>query len=76
MLAPGDYHLGVWIGSAVASGETFIHLDVLTLRIWPDPGDRHDVERTRRVQPPVEWEMRQAAAASAVIGSPSGPSRR
>ena len=66
MLAPGEYQLGVWIGSAVADDETHVHRDVLTLRIWPEAGDKEDAERRRVVQPEVTWEMRPAE-----LGSPS-----
>jgi hypothetical protein len=58
MLAPGDYHLGVWIGHAVADDETFVHRDVLVLRVWPEAGDRaSEIERARILQPPVTWDM-------------------
>ena len=61
MLAPGDYQLGVWIGSSVAAGENFVHRDVLTLRVWPEADDRRDaIERQRLVQPSVSWEMSRA----------------
>jgi ABC-2 type transport system ATP-binding protein/lipopolysaccharide transport system ATP-binding protein len=59
-LAPGEYQLGVWIGSAVADDETHVHRDVLNLRIWPEPGDKEDAERRRIVQPDATWEMHPA----------------
>ena len=59
MLAPDHYHLGVWMGSAIADGEDYLHRDVLTLRVAPAPGDRQDgVDRSRLLQPVVTWEMR------------------
>jgi ABC-type polysaccharide/polyol phosphate transport system ATPase subunit len=61
MLAPGDYQLGVWIGHAVADDETFVHRDVLLLRVWPEPGDRTSaIERERILQPAVSWAMEPA----------------
>jgi ABC-type polysaccharide/polyol phosphate transport system ATPase subunit len=61
MLAPGEYQLGVWFGSSVADDENHVHLDVLNLRIWPEPGDKEDAERQRVVQPDASWEMAPAA---------------
>jgi ABC-type polysaccharide/polyol phosphate transport system ATPase subunit len=64
MLAPDEYQLGVWIGSSIAEAETFVHRDVLSLRIWPEPGDREDAERPRLVQPRTSWQMTATAAPS------------
>ena len=69
MLAPGEYQLGVWIGSSIAEAETFVHRDVLSLRIWPEPGDREDAERSRLVQPATSWQMAAAAAPSSRSGA-------
>jgi ABC-type polysaccharide/polyol phosphate transport system ATPase subunit len=68
MLAPGEYQLGVWIGSAVADDETHVHRDVLNLRIWPEPGDKEDAERRRIVQPDATWEMSPAEPGSRPAG--------
>lgn len=60
VLAAGDYALGVWIGTAIGHlGETFVHEDVLSFQLWPDPDDRKEwTERQRIVHPSVVWEMR------------------
>jgi hypothetical protein len=58
ILPAGDYLLGVWIGS---SYDSFLEQEVLRFRVWPkaeDPAD--DLDRDRVVQPPVQWEVRQA----------------
>lgn len=59
-LAADDYTLGVWIGTTIGrSSETFVHEDVLSFQLWPDPGDRKEwTERQRIVQPSVTWELR------------------
>jgi ABC-2 type transport system ATP-binding protein/lipopolysaccharide transport system ATP-binding protein len=55
MLAPGEYQIGVWIGSAV---DTYVNRETMSLRIWPEAGDKDDSEeRGRIVQPDVDWEM-------------------
>jgi ABC-2 type transport system ATP-binding protein/lipopolysaccharide transport system ATP-binding protein len=57
-LAPGDYQLGVWVGSSVDAHENFLHREVLTLRIWPEEGDPGDTaDRRRVVQPVASWEL-------------------
>jgi len=58
MLAPGEYQLGVWIGSSIAADENFVNREALAVRVWPEAGDKDDPERARIVQPDVEWAMR------------------
>jgi ABC-type polysaccharide/polyol phosphate transport system ATPase subunit len=53
LLTPGDYTLGVWIGS---SAEAFVDREVLQFRLLPHPADTHEeLTRPRVVRPPVTW---------------------
>jgi ABC-type polysaccharide/polyol phosphate transport system ATPase subunit len=55
VLAAGDYVLGVAIRSPY---QRFLDEEVLTFRLWPPPDERREsVERTRIVQPAVEWRV-------------------
>jgi ABC-type polysaccharide/polyol phosphate transport system ATPase subunit len=55
ILTPGDYTLGVWIGTPV---EDFFLDDVLTFNISPRGDDRLDwIRRERVVQPPLRWDL-------------------
>ncbi len=57
VLAAGNYAIGVWIGSTLgAADETFVHREVLGIRLWPHPDDRQD-DRSRIVHPEVEWRV-------------------
>jgi ABC-type polysaccharide/polyol phosphate transport system ATPase subunit len=56
ILRPGDYVVGLWIGTHY---ETFIEDDVMSVRVAPRPDDREEwTERARVVQPPVRWTIR------------------
>jgi len=58
VLPAGDYVLGVWIGSQY---ETFLELEALRFRVWPQPGDPTGLtDRDRIAQPPVEWRVRRS----------------
>jgi ABC-type polysaccharide/polyol phosphate transport system ATPase subunit len=63
VLAAGDYVVGVAIRSPY---QRFLDQEVLTFRLWPPPDERREsVERTRLVQPAVEWRVERPALASA-----------
>jgi ABC-type polysaccharide/polyol phosphate transport system ATPase subunit len=56
VLAPGDYLVGVWIGT---EHETFFDRDVLSFEVLPRPNDRpQSVNRSRVVQPKIRWTVR------------------
>jgi ABC-type polysaccharide/polyol phosphate transport system ATPase subunit len=62
MLAPGDYVIGLWVGTDI---EEFFHQEVLPIRITPRPDDVEDaVPRRRVIQPVVEWETREGEASA------------
>ena len=53
LLTPGEYTLGVWIGS---SAEAFVHRELLQFRLLPHPADTHEeLTRPRIMLPPVSW---------------------
>jgi ABC-type polysaccharide/polyol phosphate transport system ATPase subunit len=55
VLAAGDYVLGVAMQSPY---QKFFDREVLTFRLWPAPDERRDsVDRSRVVQPRVEWRV-------------------
>jgi ABC-type polysaccharide/polyol phosphate transport system ATPase subunit len=55
LLAAADYTVGVLIASPY---QTFVDEEVLSFRLWPRPDDRRQlIERSRIVQPPVEWRV-------------------
>jgi homopolymeric O-antigen transport system ATP-binding protein len=57
LLAPGEYLLGVWFGTAV---EEFFDRELLTFEVAPRPDDRKEwVERPRVVQPKLRWSVRE-----------------
>jgi hypothetical protein len=57
VLAGGDYILGVAIRSPY---QRFLDQEVLTFRLWPPPEERQDsIDRSRVVQPDVEWRVDQ-----------------
>jgi ABC-type polysaccharide/polyol phosphate transport system ATPase subunit len=56
LLPAGAYLLRVWIGN---SYESTLERDVLKLRVAARPDDPQElIERTRAVQPKIEWKMR------------------
>ena len=56
ILPPGDYVLGLWIGTHY---DTFLEDDVLSFHVAPRPDDREEwTARARVVQPPVTWTVR------------------
>jgi ABC-type polysaccharide/polyol phosphate transport system ATPase subunit len=62
VLTAGDYVVGVAIRSPY---QTFLDEEVLTFRLWPPPEERRDsLERSRIVQPGVEWTLERPAHAS------------
>jgi ABC-type polysaccharide/polyol phosphate transport system ATPase subunit len=55
VLAAGDYVLGIAIHSPY---QRFLDQEVLTFRLWPPPEERREaIDRTRIVQPDVEWRI-------------------
>jgi ABC-type polysaccharide/polyol phosphate transport system ATPase subunit len=55
VLAAGDYVLGVAMHSPY---QRFFDREVLTFRLWPPPDERRDsLDRSRLVQPSVEWRV-------------------
>jgi ABC-2 type transport system ATP-binding protein/lipopolysaccharide transport system ATP-binding protein len=59
VLAAGDYVLGVAMQSPY---QRFFDREVLTFRLWPEPDQRRDsVDRSRLVQPGVEWRLKRPA---------------
>jgi ABC-2 type transport system ATP-binding protein/lipopolysaccharide transport system ATP-binding protein len=55
VLAAGDYVLGVAMQSPY---QRFFDREALTFRLWPAPDQRRDsVDRSRLVQPGVEWRV-------------------
>jgi ABC-type polysaccharide/polyol phosphate transport system ATPase subunit len=63
VLAAGDYVLGVAMQSPY---QRFLDREVLTFRLWPPPDERRDsVDRSRLVQPAVEWRLEPPAVTAA-----------
>ena len=61
MLAPGEYQLGVWIGSAVADGrDARAPRRAERCTFAPAAATRRTPSARRVVQPEVTWEMRPA----------------
>jgi ABC-type polysaccharide/polyol phosphate transport system ATPase subunit len=59
ILAPGDYVMGVWIGT---EHQTFVSQETVGFRVWPRPDDTQGaLERERLVQPGVRWDVRPLA---------------
>jgi ABC-type polysaccharide/polyol phosphate transport system ATPase subunit len=53
ILRPGEYLVGVWLGTQL---ETFLDRDVFRFTVLPHPNDRREaIERPRLVQPGVAW---------------------
>ncbi len=63
VLAAGDYVLGIAIHSPY---QRFLDQEVLTFRLWPPPEERREaIDRTRIVQPGVEWRIERPTLARA-----------
>jgi ABC-type polysaccharide/polyol phosphate transport system ATPase subunit len=60
ILAPGDYVMGVWIGT---EHQSFVSQEAVGFRVWPRPDDTQGaLERKRLVQPAVRWDIRPYAS--------------
>jgi ABC-type polysaccharide/polyol phosphate transport system ATPase subunit len=61
-LAPGEYLIGVWVGT---DHEEFLYQEVLPFRVLPLPNDlREAVDRKRVVQPRVDWRLEEVPSGS------------
>jgi ABC-type polysaccharide/polyol phosphate transport system ATPase subunit len=66
VLAPGEYTLGVWIGSSYET--VFSDPQALSFRLWPRPDESSKAtERNRVLQPGVEWQVELAADEADVV---------
>jgi ABC-type polysaccharide/polyol phosphate transport system ATPase subunit len=60
ILAPGDYVMGVWIGT---EHQSFVSQEAVGFHVGPRPDDTQSaLERKRLIQPGVRWEVRPHAS--------------
>jgi ABC-type polysaccharide/polyol phosphate transport system ATPase subunit len=60
LLTPGDYVMGVWIGT---EHQSFVSQEAVGFRVGPRPDDTQGaLERKRLVQPGVRWDVRPHAS--------------